>query len=100
MLIIELTPLPNGAHRNQSGAFIRPPDGWAVVPPALEREATGYLPFIDLTVEDGKIIGVAQGAIPEPEPVPPAPMTTEELALDLLTDLNYRTTLLELGMTT
>lgn len=34
------------------------------------------------------------------DPIPPAPMTTEELALDLLTELNYRTTLLELGMTT
>lgn len=32
--------------------------------------------------------------------IPPAPMTTEELSLDLLTELNYRTTLLELGMTT
>lgn len=32
--------------------------------------------------------------------IPPAPMTTAELSLDLLTELNYRTTLLELGMTT
>ena len=32
--------------------------------------------------------------------IPPAPMTTAELSLDLLTELNYRTTLLELVMTT
>ena len=32
--------------------------------------------------------------------IPPSPMTTGELALDLLTELNYRTTLLELGMIT
>ena len=32
--------------------------------------------------------------------IPPTPMTTEELVLDLLTELNYRTTLLELGITT
>lgn len=84
MLIIELTPQSNGAHRNQAGTFIRPPDGWAVVPPALEAEAQSYLPFIELTIEDGKIIGVAQGVIPEPEPEPepePDELTQTQLAV-------------------
>lgn len=68
MLIIELAPLQNGAHRNQICALAKPPAGWATVPQELEEEAVGYLPFIDLTVENGEITAVAQGAIPEPEP--------------------------------
>lgn len=98
MLIIEITPLHNGAHRNQSGIFIRPPGGWAVVPPALEAEAQTYLPFIDLTVEDGKIIGVARGVIPEPEPEPAPEPTPQEDADAMLVDHEYRLTLLELGV--
>lgn len=78
MLIIELTPLANGAHRNQSGPFMRPPVGWAIVPPELEADAQEFLPFIDLTVEDGKITAVAQGVIPEPEPEPEPEPTVED----------------------
>ena len=67
MLIIELSAFPNGAHRNQSGGFTVVPDGWAIVPQELEAEAVGYLPYIDLTVSDGAITGVAQGVIPAPD---------------------------------
>lgn len=66
MLIIEIA-TTNGAHRNQTGSFGIIPDGWAIVPPKLETEAMGYLPYIDLTVSDGVITAVAQGAIPEPD---------------------------------
>lgn len=85
MLYIELTPLPNGAHNNQRTSDPFPvPEGWAVVPPELEEEAWGYLPFIDLTVEDGQIVAVAKGVVPDPEPVPePEPTEAERLRADL-----------------
>lgn len=84
MLIIELQALANGSHRNQSGASLHPPEGWAVVPPELEVEARRYLPFIDLTVESGKIVGVDQGPVPEPEELPePEPNETERLRADV-----------------
>ncbi|MFQ8760609.1 MAG: CD1375 family protein [Intestinimonas sp.] len=67
MLMIELAALENGAHRNQwTDGAITPPDGWAAVPEELEAKAAGYLPYILLTVEEGEITGVAQGAVPTP----------------------------------
>jgi hypothetical protein len=68
MIIIETTALENGAHRNQTGDALTVPDGWIAVPEELEAEAMGYLPYIDMTVSDGAITAVAQGAIPEPDP--------------------------------
>ncbi|MCD7947195.1 MAG: hypothetical protein LUG13_02700 [Oscillospiraceae bacterium] len=64
MLVIELEAQENGAHRNQSGGNVVP-DGWAEIPAEMEAEATGYLPFIKLTVEGGVVTAVAQGEIPE-----------------------------------
>lgn len=98
MLIIELAPFSNGAHRNQIGTLMRPPEGWAIVPPELEDEAKGYLPFIDLTVEDGKITAVAQGVIPEPEPEPEPEPTTDEILLELAADHEARLCAIELGV--
>ena len=60
MLIIEITAQNNGAHRNQSGHG-NIPDGWVLVPPELEAEARSYLPFIDLDIQDGVLVGVSQG---------------------------------------
>ncbi len=85
MLIIELTALENGAHRNQwTDASVTPPEGWAAVPVELESEANTYLPFIELTVEEGEIVGVAQGVAPEPTPAPepePDALTQTQLAV-------------------
>ena len=72
-LIIEISELPNGAHRNQSGTFSTAPEGWIMVPPELEAEALSMLPFINLTIKDGKLTAVKQGVIPPPEPPPPPP---------------------------
>ena len=84
MLMIELEAQANGAHRNQSGTLLHPPEGWAVVPPELEAEARRYLPFIDLTVESGKITGIGQGPVPEPaEPPAPEPTQAERLRADV-----------------
>lgn len=66
MLIIELKPLENGTHRNQTwDSFMDVPEGWAKVPPELEDKAMSFLPFIELTVEGGAITDVSQGTIPQ-----------------------------------
>ena len=85
MLMIELAALENGAHRNQwTDGAITPPDGWAAVPEELEAKAAGSLPYILLTVEEGEITGVAQGAVPTPTPAPepePDALTQTQLAV-------------------
>lgn len=82
MLVLELEQRPNGAHNNLRYETVpedfTPPEGWAVVPQEMEEAAVGYLPFIQLTVEDGVITGVAQGPIPEP-----APPDLEEAAAEI-----------------
>ena len=65
MLIIKEAAEQNGAHENMSGNYSKAPDGWLAVPPELEAEARGYLPFIVLTIEDGAVVAVAQGEEPE-----------------------------------
>lgn len=84
MLIVELAPLSNGAHRNQSGPPVTPPKGWAVVPPELEAKCLSYLPFVNLEVGNGQIVGVSQGEIPPPEPEPEPPVDPmEQLRADV-----------------
>lgn len=85
MLYIKLTPLSNGAHDNQrADQPLAMHEGWALVPPELEEKAWSYLPFIDLTLYDGQIVGVAQGPIPDPEPEPdPEPTAEERLRADV-----------------
>lgn len=77
MIMIEIAPLENGAHRNQTCDFeMSPPEGWIVVPPHLEGHAKSYLPFIELDIVSGDLAAVRQGEIPpyppesEPEPQP------------------------------
>jgi len=70
MTIIEIAPLENGAHRNQTSNAITAPDGWIVVPPALQEQAQNFLPFIVLDIENGLLVSVSQGVIPPPEPEP------------------------------
>lgn len=57
-LIIEISALPNGAHRNQSGIINNIPEGWLEVPVALEPAAQSFLPFVLLTVEDGGLTDI------------------------------------------
>lgn len=70
MKIIEIAPLKNGAHRNQSGSVFSVPEGWAVIPADMECES---FPFGEIEVEE--INGVmtvtkwTPGELPEPEPV-------------------------------
>ena len=74
MKTIEIMPLSNGAHRNQtvSGA-VTAPDGWAVIPEGMAIPET--FPFVDLVVKDGKVVSMTAGVVPEPE--------TEQLRADV-----------------
>lgn len=82
MYIIEIAPLDNGAHRNQSGDFRTIPEGWAVV--ACD---TPNFPFGVPTIEtlNGVMTVTAweAGEIPEPEPEPTPESTIDERVADL-----------------
>jgi len=71
MRIIEIAPLSNGAHRNQSGGVSVVPSGWAVIPDDMECE---NFPFGEVEVaEVNGVMTVAKwtpGEMPEPEPIP------------------------------
>lgn len=101
MRIVEIAPLSNGAHRNQTIiGNVNPSDGWAIIPDGI---ATENFPFG--IVEAAEIDGVmtvtswAPGTIPDPEPDPAPPPTAEEDRDAMLVDHEYRLTLLELGVT-
>ena len=69
MTIIEIKALSNGGHRNQTGDFVKIPQGWAVVPDDLK---TDNFPFgeVEATEIDG-VMTVTKWTpldIPETEP--------------------------------
>lgn len=80
MIIIEIQPQNNGAHRNQtvSGA-VAVPDGWAVIPADMAIPET--FPFVTLTVEGQTVTVMEPGVVPEPEI--PAPSEAEQLRADI-----------------
>ena len=49
MNIIEISPLSNGAHRNQTGSFATVPIGWAIIPNDIE---TPNFPFGEVVVKE------------------------------------------------
>lgn len=82
MRIIEIKPLPNGAHRNQTGNFLSIPTGWAVIPEDVP--IPGTFPFVDLVVEGNQVVTMTAGVVPEPEPEPePEPTEMEQLRADI-----------------
>ena len=110
MQIIEITPLSNGAHRNQNGDMTCIPEGWAVIPPNVLIPNT--FPFVDVEAANGVVTKLAEKPVPDPAPAPePAPTPEERItALESATgkaiadsdamnvDQEYRLTLLELGL--
>lgn len=99
MTIIEIQPLDNGAHRNQTGSMTTVPEGWAILPADLD---TPNFPFGDITVDDStppRVSSWTPGDIPEPEPEPEPEPTEEEDLAAMAVDHEYRLTLLELGLT-
>lgn len=84
MLIIEISALDNGAHRNQTGTFRNGlPDGWAVVPSSIEIPDT--FPFVDITVDGQTVTSMTAGVVPEPEPEPEPEPTLDERVTSLET---------------
>ena len=123
MRIVEITALPNGAHRNQDGNLSKVPDGWAMIPEGMEME---NFPFGEVTAEeveytttetvieyvDGEptevekttsewimtVTGWVPGVLPEPEVEEPTTPAQEDIDA-MLIDHEYRLTLLELDRT-
>ena len=75
MTIIEIEALPNGAHRNQSGEAVTPPEGWAVIPDELLPVWEAAKPFVTVTAEGGVVTAMEAAEAPEPEPEPVDPLT-------------------------
>lgn len=84
MTIIEIAPLPNGAHRNQSWSSHSVPAGWAVMPNELEPL---NFPFGD--IEYDEVNGVmtvtkwTARTFPSPTPTELPPTPTEQLRADV-----------------
>lgn len=84
MIIIEIQPQSNGAHRNQTGNFHAIPTGWALIPEDVPIPET--FPFVDLVlvVEGSTVVTMTAGVVPEPEPEPePEPTEMEQLRADV-----------------
>ena len=76
MLIIEIQPLENGSHRNQTCNLNTIPEGWAEVPPEISVPDT--FPFVDIEVNGQIVIDMTAGTVPEPEPEPEPEPTLED----------------------
>ena len=73
MLIIEISALDNGAHRNQSGNFRTIPEGWAVVPETVgTAETLENFPFGAITLAENTTVPTVAtwSPLPMPEPEP------------------------------
>ena len=97
MRIIEIAPLSNGAHRNQSGGVSVVSSGWAVIPDDMVCE---NFPFGE--VEVAEVDGVmtvtkwAAGMMPEPEPEPdPQPTQLDMIEAQVAYTAMMTDTLLE-----
>lgn len=82
MKIIEIKPLPNGAHRNQTTTSTTIPTGWAEIPADVSIPET--FPFVDIQVEGQRVVSMTAGVVPDHEPQPePEPTETEQLRADV-----------------
>lgn len=85
MTIITTTPLPNGAHGNQSGDIRNVPPGYVAIPPEFDATWAEFAPFVELTLDDdGNITDMqdnpaAREAAISAEPSPP-PSADEVIA--------------------
>lgn len=82
MKIIEIQPLDNGVHRNQTTTSTAIPTGWAEIPADVAIPET--FPFVDIQVEGQRVVSMTAGVVPDPEPEPePEPTETEQLRADV-----------------
>ena len=91
MLIIEIQPLENGAHRNQTCNLNTIPIGWAEVPPGISVPDT--FPFVDIEVDGQTVIAMTAGIVPEPEPEPEPEPTLEDRVSSIETAIERGLTL-------
>ena len=91
MLIIEIQPLENGAHRNQTCNLNTIPEGWAEVPPGISAPDT--FPFVDIEVDGQTVIAMTAGIVPEPEPEPEPEPTLEDMVSSIETAIERGLTL-------
>lgn len=99
MRIIEIAPLDNGAHRNQSGGLSVVPAGWAVI---RGNEELKNFPVGSFEVEyvDG-VPYMQEGSwtplpMPEPEPIPePEPTQLDRIEAQITYTAMMTDTLLE-----
>lgn len=81
MKIIEIAPLPNGSHRNQTFHGVLP-NGWAIIPDGMEIPST--FPFVNITVDGDTVISMTAAPVPpQPEPTPAPPTALEQLRADV-----------------
>lgn len=95
MRIIEIAVLSNGAHRNQTVDFNTIPDGWAIIPDNISIPNT--FPFVNIEVKGNTVVSMTSGIVPEITPTPRIPTIQDDID-SMLVDLDYRVTLLELGI--
>lgn len=103
-MFLRITPNENGTHDDASYNE-KPPvldESWAIVPHELEQLTLSLLPWISIVVQDGVVVSATENteakaaweALPQPTPQP----TPEQDRDAMLIDLEYRMTLLELGV--
>ena len=86
LTIIEIAAREDGGHGLQSQSHRTECwlDGWIVVPPQLEKAAWDCCGYCDLTIEDGVLVGLTPGQIPEVEvPEQSEPTEMEQLRADV-----------------
>lgn len=90
MTMIEIAPLSNGAHRNQTALSVIP-SGWAAIPSDMICE---NFPFGEVTAEeiDGVMTVTEWEPLPIPEPEPHEPTVEEQIAelKQKLSDTDYQ----------
>lgn len=86
MQIIEIAPLSNGAHRNQTvNGTVTPPEGWAVIPDGMPIPDS--FPFVGVEAKNGVVTALTPGEVPEPAPEPEPQYTDLQLLAQQVTDL-------------
>ena len=93
MRIIEIAALDNGAHRNQTGSLTAIPDGWAIIPDSIVIPDT--FPFVSIEVENGVVVSMTAGTVPEVVPVEEEPTQLDIIEAQVIYTAMMTDTLLE-----
>ena len=86
MTIIEIEARADGGHGLQSQSHRTECwlEGWIAVPPQLAQAAWDCRCYCELDIQDGVLVGLTPGQMPEREPAPePEPTAEERLRADV-----------------